>query len=104
MWGFTLSLRSKEGEALAKRKIGRSSKEPRANASCWRSRCANAPTKYAVGAKHERDYLWDLVKGLHPLMLRPTPKRYQQTNPKTYPQKGASWWGKTPHQFANSIL
>jgi hypothetical protein len=43
--------RTKEGVALANEDIGRGSKDPR--------RQCNAPTKYPVGALHERDNFWD---------------------------------------------
>jgi hypothetical protein len=49
-WGIRERVRPfrcsiKEGEALANEDIGWCPKACPANASCWRSRCANAPTQ-----------------------------------------------------------
>jgi hypothetical protein len=56
---------------------------------------------FPVGAKHERDYLWDSGKRLHPLMQRLSPKRYPQPN-NLPPKEGVGC--KPPHQFANNIV
>jgi hypothetical protein len=66
------------GAALANQDIGLGFKACR----------ANAPTKYSVGAKHERDNFCNRGKDGHSLMLRPTPSASHRQTEQPIPKRG----------------